>query len=131
MRARVANSRQVTSAMITLQARLGPAIQSRGWPFRATHAKCRSVQSVRDSSVDEPAARITVGDVVSPDEVVGRGRIVRVGRIAIQDVLRAQRELERMQTRIGCLHIEGIVRADLTENSGDRRGAIMVSLLIV
>src|SRR6185437_9390676 len=91
----------------------------------------RSVQSVRDGPVDESAARIAILDVVSADEVVGGGRVVRIRRITVGEVRHAQRELERFHTRIARLHIESVVWTDITENAGHRRSTVMVTLLVV
>src|ERR1700722_5064083 len=90
-----------------------------------------SAYRVRHARVDEPAERIAVADIVAADEVVRRGRVVRVRRIPVEKVLGADSELERLHSRVEQLPVDGLVGRYEPRRQGDAGGRIVVALLVV
>src|SRR5271163_811104 len=52
---------------------------------RVAHTWKELMEGVDGSHVDEAAPWITVADIVAADEVIRRGRIVRVGRVLVEN----------------------------------------------
>src|SRR5690348_5499786 len=90
-----------------------------------------SLISIGDGSVHESSTRIGVGDVIPADEVVRRTGVVGVGRISIEEIGDTQSELERLQSLVEHLAIDGLIVADVPGDLGHAGGYIVVAVLVV
>src|SRR5450631_3786006 len=99
------------------------------YPARNRRVAQDSMERVDNSSVNEAAAWIAVGDVIAADEVVRRGGIIRVGWILIEDILAAERKPKIVEPQERRLSIHSFVGRDVTLRAGKIPRRIVVAFL--